>query len=215
MGSTLPATAHWDLRAILADHQAEPWLRQELLALLQPVIHLSPSYARAIRAMMDDAGEAADEPDAPGATLESLTEGSVRLVAGDRMPTLAQAIDALHEVDAFLGQLTDELTGLLRAALDLFAVLGRADIDNDPGAIVRPSIRPHEQNRDHDHWARLVDWLWRGWKHLDLTAPQASRALVERWRHMPYLTFQRLRAAAVTDSDHFTLEEKLQVLIDA
>jgi hypothetical protein len=58
------------------------------------------------------------------------------------------------------------------------------------------------------------DLLWRAWRHLDTTAPDQARALVTRWRERPYFAFKRLVLAAMTASDNFTPEEKLEVLIN-
>jgi hypothetical protein len=80
--------------------------------------------------------------------------------------------------------------------------------------IDRPSVVPHAQNHAFHEWTVLFDLLWRAWHHLDATAPDQGCALVRRWRERPYFAFKRLALAAMTASDNFTPEEKLEVLIN-
>ena len=211
MRTDIPEGMLWNLDRMLIRQNQEPWMRQELLALLRPYIHLSPSYRRAMREMLDDQ---AMEAEPTGQTLASLTEGSVKLSADDRIRLIAEAIDRLPDPDGFLAELAEDLTGLLKSVLDLFGVMGRASPNQDPGTVARPSIRPHEQNRDHEKWSLLIDWLWRAWSRLDATAPEAARALVDRWRRIAYPTFLRLRLTAMSQSRHFTHDEKLEALLN-
>jgi hypothetical protein len=208
----VPANALWDITHDLAHHGSEAWMRQELLALLRPYVRLSQSYGRALSSH-PDIGH--NEGPVPGQTLASLSEGAVKLVGGDRMGLITEAINKMDDPEGFLASLAYDLTGLLRAVFELFAVMELASRHEDYGTISRPSIRPHGQNSDHEKWALLVDWLWRAWVHIDATEPMASRAIVEQWRRIPYLTFQRLRLAAMTDSVHFSLDEKLEALLGA
>lgn len=110
--------------------------------------------------------------------------------------------------------LNDDLTGLLTQALHLFAAADEANADNDPSALQRPSVEPHQQNYQHRQWTLLFDLIWRGWEHIDGHDATASRAIVARWRTLPFLSFRRLVAAAVTHSGHFSETEKAEVLLN-
>jgi hypothetical protein len=186
------------------------WLRQELLAGLQPLLKLSSS---SYQYYLDAMGSTA--VDAPvGNRLSEIARAEVILADGDQIRSAVGAIDARPDADSYWASLLDELTSLLARALRLFAIAGEASEFSDPSAVHRPSIVPHAQNHRHQQWTLLFDLLWRGWTHIDAQDRELSRTIVARWRQIPYLSFRRLVLAAMNQSAHFTAEERLEALLD-
>ena len=147
-------------------------------------------------------------------SLASFADADVYLAAHRNMRQIVAAIDRIEDPEAFLSGLWFDLTRLLLQVLDLFAAIERADIDIDPSAFDRPSIRPHDQNRDFREWTLLFDLLWRAWREIDEMDADRSREIVRLWRGFPYLAFRRLVMAAMTASNHFTDEERLEALFN-
>jgi hypothetical protein len=188
------------------------WMRVEINSMLRPYIHLTRSYRLRLQ---DGPPDAVTDAGAPGESLESLATGDVKLVAEDVMRSVREVIDGMENSEDFLSGITSDLAHLLRVACDLFSLVNRADRNFDHMALARPSIVPHAQNHDRDGNSFLIDSLWRGWQRLDQTDPIASRAMVEQWRQTPYLTFQRMRLAALNISRNFTDEERVEALLNA
>ena len=142
-------------------------------------------------------------------------DGDVELLAGSNyIGMILDAINEVPDVDNFLASLSDDLTSLLKDALDIWAAVEEADVRDDPGYTHQPSIKPHDQNRHYHSWTVLIDLVWRSWTRLDATSAEKSRSLVARWRSIPYLTFRRLSLQAIGESTHWTLHEKLDVLLN-
>lgn len=203
------------------DHGPRPDLIAELVGCLEPQIVFEQPFMRrrtlgAERGRGSDADAADDGPTGLEAlAISDLVGVDVRLVGEEHLTELWEPSTAWPRRAAVLGAMTDQLTTLLLKVLDLFATFGKASRDEDPGVYARPSIRPHEQNEFHyfRSWTRLIDLLWAGWEHLEATAPSAARALVERWRHLPYPTFRRLALAAIAASAHWSTDEKADALL--
>ena len=206
----LPRDAWHDFVQQLPTAAHEPWLWQELQALFRPHLHLAKAYYREWRAAItSEAGNA--EP--IGESFRTVADATVWLEAHDQINLIVQSIDRLPNPADFLAMLADPMSELLEEALNLYAVVGQANSDGDPSIIARPSVVPHAQNHAFQEWTILFDLLWRAWRHLDATAPDQARALVRRWRERPYFAFKRLVLAAMTASDNFAPEEKLELLI--
>lgn len=205
----IPATALWGWPRVVADNSAALWMRQELLAVLRPYVRLSRSYYLRHQDLPD-----ADAALAAGPAFDRLADVKVKLVAGDRLRMLDTAINRLPDAEDFLAGLVDDLGHVVRSVCDLFAVFGSGTRGFDMVSSARQSIIPHAQNRDHEAWSWLLDWLWRGWRRVDERDPAASRRIVEGWRGVDYLLFQRLRLAAMTVSENFTDAERMEALLD-
>lgn len=113
-----------------------------------------------------------------------------------------------------LGAMTDQLTALLGRALKLWAALGRASRESDPGVGDLRLLGAPTYLRKADDWILLADLLWDGWKYLDSRSPAASRALIGHWRAQHYPMFRGLALMAVTTSEHWDADEKVGALID-
>ena len=190
----------------------EAWLRQEFLALLRPYLSLSKASIRQWRMATETDGT---EVEPIGQSIGMIADATVHLAGHDGLTLALQAVDGLPDPDGFLAELASHLTHMLEQALDLYAIVGRASDKWDLSAIDRPSVRPHPQNHRFRDWTVLFDLLWRAWRKIDATSVTHSRSLVQQWREIPYLAFRRLAIAAVTESAHFTVAEKLEVLIRA
>ena len=184
----------------------------EFLSLLRPFLRLSPSAWRMNWADLMDVTDPA-EREALEDQFSRVAEAEVDLVGGDLLPSVLKSFDCIPDFDRWLGTTADDLTSLLKAALDLWAIVGEANVSNDPAQYHQPSIRPHEQNRGFHHWTTLIDLLWRSWRYVDSHSMIESRRLVNRWRGMAYQTFHRMALQAIGESPHWTLEEKLEVLL--
>ena len=176
-------------------------VRADFLALLRPYITLRPITWRF-------AGEANAN------RLSAIVDANVALVGGDMLSLMIDAIDRGETPNAFLAELADELTCLLKAALSLLAIIDKANRDHDPGEFVRPSIRPHPQNQNIEGWTLLIDLLWRAWTHIDAGSASESRQLIQRWHLIPFPIFKRMRLQAMSESMHWTVQEKLAALLD-
>jgi len=184
------------------------WLKLEIQSALRPVLELDVSLARRIRVP----DEAAEEPF--GQRFRGVAEGEVKLADEDHLQTLIAAVERQPDPDPFWAALLPDLTNALTAVLDVYAATDQAEPSSDPSAYQRPSIVPHAQNRNHERWTLLFDLIWRAWTFVDAQNGALSRHHVARWRTTPYLAFRRLSLAAMAHSDHFTDDERLELLAD-
>lgn len=190
-----------DLNENLAQNRHFGWFDRELASAMRPHLELAPSYR-------GSSGQAVDP-----AKFSTIADVEVAL-AYDDVSDLIQALDAQPDSERYWADRLDWLTIILRQVFDLYATVGEAHAGFDPSTLQRPSILPHAQNRNHAKWAQVYDLIWRGWSAVDAASPQASRHWIERWRQIPYLGFRRLALAAVTQSAHFTPDEKLEALLN-
>lgn len=203
----------WHVVGRLEEDPDGPDVRTDLLAVLQPYLHIKPAiwrhYLLDPEAEMDEEARAQHE-----SRLSYLANIEVELAGGKHVQEINKAILALPNADGYLADLSDVLTSLLKLALDLWALAEQADSEFDIGHMHRPSIEPHDQNYDFHSWTYLIDLLWRAWLSVDETSEQESRQLIGRWSNIRYPTFQRLFLAATARSRHTSASEKLEVLLD-
>ncbi len=166
---TNPAQQHdhlWEMRQSLGIHLGDPVFRAELLALLRPFLRLEPDTWRRELAQMLSAtheGSIAAVED----NFSQIAKADVDIVGGDNLRHALKAEKATAAIDKHLASIADDLTSLLKAALDLWALVDQADGEADPGLYHQPSIRPHEQNRGFHNWTLLIDLVWRAWRSID------------------------------------------------
>jgi hypothetical protein len=147
-------------------------------------------------------------------TFDKLANVDIRLVAGDRLMSLRVEVDSLLNADEFLADLVGDLSHIVKSICDLWSMFDRADRSSDPTSFARQSIVPHKQNWEHTIWSLLIDWIWRGWSLIDQRDRVASRALVELWRTYNYFVFRRLRLAAMTFSENYSDDERIEALLN-
>lgn len=189
------------------DHE---WNRQEIVAGLRPMLEFTNSSYRSYR----DALHPEQAGDPIGDRISEIADAEVELTDRNHVRGLIETVDGRPGAEEFWASLNDDLTSLLAQALHLFAAADEANADNDPSAFQRPSVEPHAQNYHHRQWTLLFDLIWRGWASIDANDASRSRAIVARWRTLPYLSFRRLVAAAVNQSAHFSDAEKAEVLLN-
>lgn len=185
----------------------------EFLALLRPYIHLAPTTWR--MAWAEIMGE--DDPEEARRLEERfsrLTDAEVKLVGEDQINLVIETLNNGDDADARLATMADDLTSLLKQALDLWALVDEASAEGDPSQYHQPSISPHEQNQNFHVWTTLIDLLWRAWRHIDAVNCDASRMLVQRWKSIRYPTFGRLVLAAISRGRCWTVDEKVQALLN-
>jgi hypothetical protein len=200
----------WNVQGAYPEGAEPEWLRQELVAGMRPLLDFSRSTYRDYRNAMhpERAGEAVGEH------ISQIADADVVLADGNHLRGMIDTVNGRPGADIYWATLSDDLTSLLSQVLHLFATADEANADHDPSALQRPSVEPHAQNYAHRQWTHLFDLIWRGWMHIDAEDRAASRAIVARWRMIPFLSFRRLVAAAVTRSAHFTSDEKVEVLLN-
>lgn len=84
-----------------------------------------------------------------------------------------------------LPSLLDDLSILLRDAMDLMQELDRADDRNDLSYISQPSISEHSQNRHVHDWTALIELTRDAWLATATVAPDRARLVAEIWRYVP------------------------------
>ncbi|MCD4840649.1 MAG: SIR2 family protein [Methanosarcinales archaeon] len=102
---------------------------------------------------------------------------------------------------AALPDLLQDVTVLLRDALDLMRELGGAEDKSDLSYIHQPSISEHEQNRGFPDWTALIELTRDAWLATMQTNLLQARHAAEGWWQVPYPLFKRLAFFAATQSD--------------
>jgi hypothetical protein len=105
------------------------------------------------------------------------------------------------EWQAILPDLLDDITLLLRDALDLMQELGGADDKSDLSYIAQPSISVHPQNNKFQDWTALIELARDAWLVTAKTNPTKARHVAEGWLHIPYPVFKRLAFFAAAQGD--------------
>ena len=174
-------------------------LRLELRERLTPCVSLGPppyneaSLSELLASIDGEDGNVAAE-------LERLKDEDPDLLKPTRDIVLAtgcayQPLRALAKSGkwrAALPALLDDLTGLLRDALDLMREVGKADDREDPSDSALPSIAEHPQNLDLHDWSALIELNRDAWLATAGVSPERALAAAEGWMRSPYPVFRRL-----------------------
>ncbi|MBC2699289.1 MAG: hypothetical protein HF976_01535 [ANME-2 cluster archaeon] len=102
---------------------------------------------------------------------------------------------------AALPDLLQDVTVLLRDALDLMRELSGAEDKSDLSYLDQPSISEHEQNIGFPDWTALIELTRDAWLATVQTNPAQARHAAEGWWQVPYPLFKRLAFFAATQSD--------------
>ena len=132
----------------------------------------------------------------------------------DHATLIRDAIARSPNREQLLTDVADDLTTLLKRALELFEMVQKADHQYDSSYSDQPSISPHEQNSGLRDWTVLVELVRDAWKQVLKTDRESARRLVERWRTIPYPLFRRLCFYAMTESDLYLPQEQLAYLLE-
>jgi hypothetical protein len=183
----------WDLR-----------IKHELLAALAPEFELRPSLTRTIF------------PDLPvdATKTSSYAEAEIVIRSRDYGSLIREAIEKSPSRQSVLSDLSDDLTGLLRTAMELFEMVQKANAKLDSTYSDQPSISPHAQNSALRTWTVLIELLRDAWKQLLSVDRSRARRVVERWRTIPYPIFRRFCFYAMAESDLHSPQECLAYLLE-
>lgn len=193
-----------DVLRLLRQNRSLPELRGDICWLLEPVLVLDdPFYYSLVPGTLH----------AHEQQLSDLVSPRIELRGSHWLDALWQD-NTTRPDQAILGAMTEQLTGLLGRALDLWAALGRASAVSDPGINGLRLLGTPMLYRATEEWTLLADLLWAGWKQRDGMSASASRALVAQWQAQPYPMFRGLALMAVTKSDHWDADQKVCVLLN-
>ena len=119
----------------------------------------------------------------------------------DHKSEIAEIKQAAADWNGALGAIADELTSLLKEAMDWFNEFGKANPHYDLTHIHYRSISPHKQTEVAPIWTELVG-LCRDAHDALVESEQfaAAERLVDRWRSLHYPVFRRLAVHAATNS---------------
>lgn len=177
----------------LPDGRLNPVARAELLRHLQPFLQLQSRSTFFI-------GEQEDESlDSGQAKMSYYVSAEVRLRGRDNIQTLVAGLSKDPRSPELLADIADDLTSLLKEALEWFAIAGRADDVQDPSQYYQPSIDPHPQNQHFHEWCYLIDLVRDAFGALISMNPSGARSLLERWKTIRFPLFRRLIIHAVTE----------------
>ena len=164
-----------------------PILRMELRELLKPCVILLEPFRW---------GEETAEPK----SIKDLVEWDI-VLSSDHVHSALRDQANKPGWQAALPNLLQDVTALLRDALDLMRELGGAEDKSDLSYIDQPSIGEHEQNRVFPDWTALIELTRDAWlATMQTNLPQARHA-AEGWWQVPYPLFKRLAFFAATQSD--------------
>ena len=176
----------------LGNGQLNQLARTELLRQLTPFLHFAN---RSIRMRELEERELTD----PERRISYYVEVEVRLVGRDQVKDLVEEIGRDPRRMELLADLSDDLTSLLKSALDLFATAGKASEDDDPSWADQPSISPHGQNHHFKEWSYLIELVRDSFMAITEVRPSGAQGLLERWNTIRYPTFRRLLLHALTE----------------
>jgi hypothetical protein len=199
--------AHWSWFHLHDRLPAGEWntlLRLELLDAITPVLALEPATLPRLF------------PDLPLDETKTIhySDAQVTLRCHDHATLIRDAIARSPNREQLLTDVTDDLTTLLKRALELFEMVQKADHQYDSSYSDQPSISPHEQNSGLRDWTVLVELVRDAWKQVLKTDRERARRLIERWRTIPYPVFRRLCFYAMTESDLYFPQEQLAYLLE-
>ena len=112
-----------------------------------------------------------------------------------------------------LPSLLQDLTMLLRDALDLKEELSNANSTSHGWCFYQPSIKEHSQNRKSYDWTALIDLTRDAWLATKEINPRQAKRIVEDWWDVPYSLFKRLVFFAAASSDFIAPEKTLNWLL--
>lgn len=113
-----------------------------------------------------------------------------------------------------LPYMLQDLTSLLRDALDLMQELGGADEKSDLSYIEQPSISKHAQNRDFRDWTALIELTRDAWVATARIDQAWARHAAEGWWRVPYPIFKRLAFFAAAQGNVIAPQQALSWLLE-
>ena len=116
--------------------------------------------------------------------------------------------ESLENEKALLNH-AEDFTNLLKKAMELAEFSGIIQNEQDLFFIQRPSIAPHEQNKNYDSWTYLIDLVRDSFDLAIKKDKKLAKLLLNKWQLYPYSLFYRLILYAITK--HADLEEEIVI----
>ncbi len=118
-----------------------------------------------------------------------------------------------ESLQAALPHMLDDLSALLREALDLMRELGTASETRDGSHMQLQSIAAHHQNRPTQGWAFLIELTRDAWLRTKERDVKRAALTAEMWSCTPYPVFRRLALFAATHADVISGQQALEWLL--
>ncbi|KAF0810073.1 hypothetical protein A167_01104 [Alcanivorax sp. S71-1-4] len=177
-------------------------LRLELREMLTPRVSLREPF----RWPAED-GEAR-EPE----RIKELVEWEI-VLSTDHVHSSLRDLPRDERWDAALPELLEDVSALLRDALDLMRELGGAEDRSDLSYMHQPSIGEHPQNRDFHDWTALIDLTREAWLATAAQSPARAALMAQAWWHTPYPLFRRLAFFAAAQDNVIPKRQALDWLL--
>lgn len=171
----------------------EPYSIQRFLNALCPVPKLKKSVSYRFFADRDDYDE-----DAVSERPKTYADLDVTFIGSEYPDEFVKALDKSERAEEVLVKIIHPLTDILLEIMDLFNYFGQANNTEDLSYIHRPSISPHEQNKDYNKWTVVIELLRRSIDACSTSAPEVLEGAMQRWASCDYPIFKRLILYAAT-----------------
>lgn len=165
-----------------------PALLPELRELLTPCIRLSEPIHWPWE---DDEGKVHTEAPAVPTKVKDVAECEIVLMS-THVHVALRDIFKTEEWKGLSVEFLPTASLMLKDAMDLQRMLGKAGDRSDASYVYQPSISKHRQNRDFRDWTVLIDMCRDGWLNLAEKDPEAALAWATLWYKTPYPVFKRL-----------------------
>ena len=106
-------------------------------------------------------------------------------------------LDQLLENEKALLTHAEDFTNLLKKAMEFAKFAGIIQNEHDLFYFQKPSIAPHEQNRNYDSWTYLIDLVRDSFDLAMKKNKKLAKFLIDKWQFYPYSIFYRLILYAV------------------
>ena len=119
-------------------------------------------------------------------------------IGSDYSSQFIKALDGAKNTEMILIKIIHPLTDILLEIMDLYHYFGKISKTDDFSYIHRPSISPHNQNKDYHHWTEVVELLRLAIDACNKYAPNTLEDVMKRWAAFEYPIFKRLVLYAAT-----------------
>jgi hypothetical protein len=188
-----------ELKSLQNGDWNEP-IRQELVFALTPVLRLREPWPLG---------------DSASVRFSTYANPEVVLRADENWLRLKEVLRRHSQRDSILVDIADDLTDLLKRAMNLYKVVDQASALYDFSYIERPSIEGHSQNIQVRSWVELIPLLRDAFLELLKQDANRARRLVGRWMTIGFPLFRRFVFYAMAKSDLFEPTECLEALLES
>lgn len=165
----------------LEDEQWRPGVKLALLDAFQPILNFGERHLFPSVVAEDDVQR----------QVAQLVRVECEIAAGSAAEDVILALQGRTDFSTIAAELLPTVNSLLLRALDLLAATGQASQTEDESYIHQPSIAPHTQNRHHQGWTWLIEFV-RICLEASGTGSQASMATISTWLPGQFPLLRRL-----------------------